>query len=252
MKFTFLGTGNAANVPAYGCTCKACERALKDPAYRRYSASAFIETQHTKILLDAGLPEIGKRFPAGALDKILLTHYHMDHVHGLFPMRWGRTAPISVIGPDDPKGCDDLFKHPGILDFSKKSQAFKPFYLSDLNITPVPMQHSRPTLGYVIQQAAGNTFAYLTDTVGLPADTEYYLQEKGVHALAIDCSYPPKGVPPKGHNDLITALEVIDTLAPKHAYLTHISHDLDSWFMDNPNCLPANVSLARDNQIIEL
>jgi ribonuclease BN (tRNA processing enzyme) len=32
---------------------------------------------------------------------VLLTHYHLDHVQGLFPLRWGVGAPIPVYGPPD-------------------------------------------------------------------------------------------------------------------------------------------------------
>jgi phosphoribosyl 1,2-cyclic phosphate phosphodiesterase len=35
----------------------------------------------------------------------LLTHYHLDHVQGLFPLRWGVGAPIPVYGPPDDAGC---------------------------------------------------------------------------------------------------------------------------------------------------
>ncbi|MEX0633936.1 hypothetical protein M8494_25840 [Serratia ureilytica] len=44
----------------------------------------------------------------------------MDHVQGLFPLRWGCGNSILVYGPPDEQGCDDLFKHPGILGFSRR------------------------------------------------------------------------------------------------------------------------------------
>lgn len=50
-------------------------------------------------LLDAGLPELMTQWPAGSFQQFLLTHYHMDHVQGLFPLRWGVGEPIAVYGP---------------------------------------------------------------------------------------------------------------------------------------------------------
>ncbi|MGI1668699.1 MAG: phosphonate metabolism protein PhnP [Neptuniibacter sp.] len=251
MKLTFLGTGNAANVPAYGCSCTVCSKANIDLSYQRHSACALIETEQVTLLIDAGLPELGKRFPPGSIKTILLTHYHMDHVQGLFPMRWGTGLSIDVIGPDDPKGCDDLYKHSGIFNFSTKAQPFQEMFFGQLKITPVPLQHSRPTLGYVVEDGQ-KCLAYLTDTVGLPEATEAYLKNKNVDLLIVDCSYPPQQGVPKGHNDLNTALKSIESVRPERAYLTHIGHLLDSWFLENPVQLPENVAIARDNLVIEL
>jgi phosphoribosyl 1,2-cyclic phosphate phosphodiesterase len=67
--------------------------------------------------------------------------------------------------------------------------------------------------------------------------------------LVIDCSYPPSAHP-KNHNSLTEALEIINTLQPKTAYLTHIGHELDCFLLNENYQLPANVFIARDNQTI--
>jgi phosphoribosyl 1,2-cyclic phosphodiesterase len=43
-------------------------------------------------LLDAGIPHLMDDWPAGSFQQFLLTHYHMDHVQGLFPCAgaWAR------------------------------------------------------------------------------------------------------------------------------------------------------------------
>lgn len=246
MRLTFLGTGNAGNVPNYGCDCPACERAITDPTHRRLSACALVENGNgAHLMIDAGLPNIADLFPPGSLHTILLTHFHMDHVHGLFPIRWGSNIGIEVIGPDDPVGSDDLFKHPGVLDFSQKAQAFETFDNQGFTITPVPLNHSRPTLGYVFEHQ-DKTLAYLTDTVGLPAETENWLLQRTIDTLVLDCSFPPSDKMPKGHNDLNSALATIAKIKPAKAYLTHISHELDTWFMSNSEALPDNVLVASD------
>ncbi|MGK3928170.1 hypothetical protein, partial [Enterococcus faecium] len=79
------------------------------------------------------------------LSRIMLTHYHMDHVQGLFPLRWGMGELIPVFGPPDSQGCDDLFKHPGILDFQAPFTPFEPVQWPGITVTPVPLQHSKIT-----------------------------------------------------------------------------------------------------------
>lgn len=246
MKLRFVGTGAAGGVPLYGCQCRACERAMITQEHRREPASLLIETEQQQVLIDAGLPELGRRFPAGSLQAILLTHFHMDHVQGLFHIRWGTNIRLPVIGPDDPKGADDLLKHPGILDFSQKSVAFQPFVLGDLRITPLPLTHSRPTLGYVIEHQ-GRRLAYLTDTVGLPEPTSEWLCANPPDLLILDCSHPPRELAARNHNDLHSALDTVQTLGASATLLTHISHQLDHWRLQNPHLeLPQGVEFARD------
>ncbi|MGH1440403.1 MAG: phosphonate metabolism protein PhnP [Cellvibrionaceae bacterium] len=249
-EFQFLGTGNARQVPCYGCDCVACVRARAVKDYRRGPCSAKITTPEGVILLDAGQTNLTERFAPSELHSILLTHYHMDHVQGLFHLRWGKASGLNVpvYGPDDDKGCDDLFKHPGILTFLPPPELFKPFELAGLSVTPVPLNHSKPCIGYIISDQV-QTIAYFTDTLGLPENTYEYLSNIDLHTLIIDCSFPPRPEP-QNHNSLTEALTIIERLNPKSTYLTHIGHDLDSFLMAGNYSLPANVFLAKDNQTI--
>lgn len=249
MNFRFLGTGNAGGVPLYGCKCPACARSWLTKDHQRHAASALIETSTIRLLLDAGIPTLGDRFPAGSVAAILLTHYHMDHVQGLFPIRWGTDTRMQVIGPEDPAGCDDLFKHPGILDFGTKARAFEAFELGDLCITPLPLTHSRPTLGYAFEQA-GCRIAYLTDTCGLPTETERWLLAHRPDVLILDCSYPPRTLTPRNHNDLNMALQIFDRLQPRRCYLTHVDHSFDAWLMEGAQALPPDMEVAYDGQVL--
>jgi phosphoribosyl 1,2-cyclic phosphate phosphodiesterase len=248
MEFQFLGTGDARQVPCYGCDCVACVRARNITDFRRGPCSAKIETDEGVILLDAGQTNLTERFLPQELKAILLTHYHMDHVQGLFHLRWGKNYSIPVIGPDDPNGCDDLFKHPGILNFMPPPECFQEFIIAGISITPVPLNHSKPCVGYLMKDHT-KSIAYLTDTLGLPENTMRFLQQAKPEVLAIDCSFPPRPAP-KNHNSLTEALDIIEKLQPKTAYLTHIGHDLDRFLLSEDYQLPANVFIAKDNQKI--
>lgn len=245
MRLTLLGTGDARQVPVYGCQCPACQAAHADSRWRRRPCSALVELGQQRWLIDSGLPDLTERFPPRSLSGILQTHYHADHAQGLLHLRWGQGLVIPVHGPADPEGLSDLYKHPGILDFSQPFSAFETRTFGELHVTAVPLLHSKPTLGYLLQ-GGGRRVAYLTDTVGLPADTLACLQRQALDILVLDCSMPPQAQSPRNHNDVNLALEIIDALKPDKAVLTHVGHTLDTWLIEQPGELPGHVVVARD------
>lgn len=245
MRITFLGTGDAGGVPLYGCDCAACLHAQSTQACKRRQCCALVEEGGATILLDAGLPDLTERFSPGGLSAIVLTHFHPDHVQGLFHLRWGRGTPIPVYAPPDSEGCADLYKHPGLLEF-RRLDKFAQVAIGTLTITPLPLIHSKVTCGYAIENAAGARFAYLTDTAGLPPNTIEFLLAWYPAGLALDCSHPPSEQPPRNHNDWNQALSLIDRIGPQRAWLTHIGHEVDLWLQQHLHTLPPNVALAHD------
>ncbi|PVV05496.1 MAG: phosphonate metabolism protein PhnP [gamma proteobacterium symbiont of Ctena orbiculata] len=247
MQLTLLGTGNAAGVPLYGCECEYCARARKERNLQRTPCSALLETDDKRFLLDAGQVNLCEQFPAGSLDGIFLTHFHPDHVQGLFHMRWGIGKTIPVYTPPDAGGYVDLYKHPGILEFIPQ-QKFESFCLGEVEIAPVPLLHSKPTFGFVFKQA-GECIAYLTDTKGLSPRTASYMTDLQLDLMVIDCSYVP-GSEEMGHNNLDDVLAIDAQLRPKRTILTHVGHDLDIWFNNNKGCLPSHIIIGRDGMTV--
>ncbi len=86
------------------------------PRPDRFGPATLIEAGGQRLLIDAGrgatirLYQLG--VPIGALDAVLITHYHSDHTNGI-PDLWltgwlksvyaRRTAPLRVIGPTGAK-----------------------------------------------------------------------------------------------------------------------------------------------------
>ncbi|MGV2986592.1 phosphonate metabolism protein PhnP [Vibrio sp. E150_011] len=255
MKLVMLGTGNSAMLPVYGCQCEACLQALVHPELKREKTSAYIEHNGRKLLIDANAPDLLQRFPAGSMDSILVTHYHMDHVHSLFDLRWGVGKPIPVISPDDPIGCDDLYKHAGLLDFSTRAYPFQAFSWQDVTITPLPLNHSRLCLGYAFEWN-GQCLVYLTDTNGLPDQTKEWLAARSVQWIITDCNYAPIECEAtrlrQNHNDVNQVVQMVADCQPDNLGLVHVSHDTVNWLSRHGHTLPHSIQLLYDGQEITL
>jgi phosphoribosyl 1,2-cyclic phosphate phosphodiesterase len=247
LRLTLLGTGNAAGMPLYGCECTYCLKVRDDPSLQRTSCSALLEVGEQRYLLDAGQINLCERFPSGTLAGIFLTHFHPDHVQGLFHLRWGIGQTLPVYTPPDAEGCLDLYKHPGILDFSPQRK-FESFKLADIVITPVPLLHSKPTFGYVFRHA-DQRIAYLTDTKGLSPGTAAFLADLSLDLMVIDCSYVP-GSNNMGHNNIDDVLLIDEQVRPNHTVLTHVGHDLDIWLLTNQTRLPSHIIVGKDGMTV--
>jgi phosphoribosyl 1,2-cyclic phosphate phosphodiesterase len=245
MRLTLLGTGDAAGMPVYGCNCEACVMSAANHTLQRTSCSALLEVGDHRYLLDAGQLNLSGRFPAGTLHGVLLTHFHPDHVQGLLHLRWGTGLQIPVFCPPDSEGCADLYKHPGILRFQPQAE-FIPFTLGNLRVTPLPLLHSRPTFGYLLEQR-GQRIAYLTDTKGLPSQVVDLLAGQSLDCMVIDGSFVP-GSDRQGHNNLDDVLDLRARIVPRLTVLTHIGHDLDIWLRAHPYTLPENLVVGSDGQ----
>lgn len=245
MRLRFVGTGDSAQVPRFGCDCPACQRARVLSCHRRGPCCAEVRVDGQRYLLDAGRMDLAESCERERPAAILLTHYHVDHVQGLFHLRWGTGEPIPVFGPKDPQGCADLYQHAGVLAFQPGLKPFRPLHLEGMEAIPVPLNHSKPTLGYCLDDG-GARLAYLTDTCGLPPETERFLRRWRPDAVVLDATHPASHTEPRNHNTLPMALEIVERLAPQRAWLTHLSHAVDAEVMVAPPVLPPHVALARD------
>ncbi|ANF57366.1 phosphonate metabolism protein PhnP [Halotalea alkalilenta] len=251
MLFRCSGSGDVAGVPVFGCNCPACARARRDPRHCRGPASAEIDSDHGRYLIDAGRHDLIQSCEQRRPRAILLTHYHADHVQGLLTLRWGVGESIPVFGPRDERGFDDLYKHPGILDFRPPLRAFEPCDIGGLTVMPVPLAHSRPTFGYCLQ-GVRRRVAYLTDTVGLPAETERFLRAFRPDLALIDATYLDGQDAGSNHNHLGQALALLAAIGTRQGVLTHLGHRLDCAALEGRLELPQGRWLAEDGQTWEI
>lgn len=252
MLLTFLGTGTSTGVPMIGCDCKVC--CSTDQRDRRLRCSALINTNGTNILIDAG-PDLRQQIlGAGSppLSALLITHTHYDHVGGIDDLRpycypdgfdiYAQDFDISDLRrkvpycfADNPYPGTPVL-HPHVIE------PLKTFTVDGICITPLPVRHY---LLDIIGFKTGN-LAYITDAKEIPSATIDNIW--GIDTLVINALRHEEHI---SHLNLTQALDVINKVRPRIAYLTHISHDM-GLYADIAPALPANVRLAVDGKTVEI
>ena len=250
MKAIILGSGTSTGVPMVGCRCRVCTS--PDRHDRRSRTSLLIQGDAgRKILIDTStdLRHQMLRERIDAIDAVLFTHPHADHVNGIDDLRGFHFIHRRLIPC---YGTAETLHHlrttfayvfkgqetPGYAPLLEAHVITAPLDLFGCRIVPVPLLHgTMGATGYRIDD-----LAYLTDCSGIP-DTSLPLL-RGLDTLVIDAlRYSPH----PGHFNIAGALEVIDRLRPRRAILTHLTHEVAH---ADGERLPTGVELAYDGMVI--
>jgi len=253
MKIHCLGTGTSTGNPAIGCRCEVCTSS--DERDRRFRASVLIETEGKRILIDCGpdfrmqMLKIMETDYFTDLDGVLLTHEHYDHVGGLDDLRaFCQKGALSIYAEDNVveaihsrlSYAFKKHKYPGIPDLALIPIQNQAFFISGVKIIPIRLMHANlPIFGYRIDNCA-----YLTDLKTIPEEEFEKLQDLDVliiNALRIDEHI--------SHENLQQALQYIERIKPRRAYLTHMSHRFGLHSVMERK-LPENVFIAYDGLVI--
>jgi phosphoribosyl 1,2-cyclic phosphate phosphodiesterase len=87
MKIRILGCGTSTGVPRIGNDWGACDPS--EPRNRRTRSSMLIESSGERLLVDCG-PDLREQLLAAdivEIDKVIVTHDHADHCHGIDDLR---------------------------------------------------------------------------------------------------------------------------------------------------------------------
>jgi phosphoribosyl 1,2-cyclic phosphate phosphodiesterase len=87
LKFRILGSGTSSGVPRIGNDWGSVEPS--EPKNRRSRAAALATLGSERLLIDAG-PDLREQLNAagvGEVDRVIVTHDHADHIHGLDDLR---------------------------------------------------------------------------------------------------------------------------------------------------------------------
>ncbi len=254
MKVTFLGTGTSQGVPVIGCDCEVCTSDNSKDS--RLRCSIMISTDISNIVVDCG-PDFRQqmmRTGISHLDAVLLTHEHNDHIIGMDdvrPFNFRSRKNMSVYATTSVQSdlktrfayIFDKDPYPGAprleLNTIDKSN---PFQINDIKVQPIEVMHGfMPVLGFRF----GN-FTYITDAKTI-TDKEFSKLE-GTEVMVLNALHHR---PHHAHLNLEEALEWIERIAPKKAYLLHISHLMGKHDEINSQ-LPQNVELAYDGLILDV
>ncbi|MDB4537627.1 MBL fold metallo-hydrolase, partial [Akkermansiaceae bacterium] len=179
-RFLFLGTATSVGVPVIGCPCPTCSS--DHPHDRRLRSSAFIEGPWGRLLIDTGpdLHEQALRAKISAVDAVLYTHEHLDHVAGFDEIRafcWRRDAPLPLYGSAETlAGLDRMFpwaflnkgEHRGYVHPDPRPFE-EPFEFNGLKITPIEVNHGWVrTHGFRFDFPGYFSLAYLPDVKSIP------------------------------------------------------------------------------------
>lgn len=254
MKVTFLGTGTSQGVPLIACDCKVCASANKKD--KRLRTSVLVQINDVNMVIDSG-PDFRQQMLACGikhLDALIFTHAHKDHIAGMddirgFNFRMKRAIEIYCTQQVESQIRTEFAyifaetKYPGIPEVEMNTiRNDVNFEVKGVTIQPIEVMHYKlPVLGFRI-----NDFVYITDANFISNDEKQKI--KGRHTLVLNALRREKHV---SHFTLNEALELIEELQPKQAYLTHISHQL-GLHEEFEQELPPNVKLAYDGLTIEL
>ena len=250
MKVRIIGSGTSTGVPQIGCTCPVCTST--DPKDNRLRASAIVETDDARILIDCG-PDFRTqvlRLPFEKIDGVLITHEHYDHVGGLDDLRpFCRFGSVPIYAENYvAQGlrlrmpyCFVDHRYPGVPNICLQEIGLSPFLIEGIEIVPIRVMHYKlPILGYRIGR-----FAYITDALTIP-ESEYE-KLKDIDVLVVNAL---RKKPHLSHQTLADALRIIDRVGPREAYLVHMSHHM-GLTSEVEKELPAHVHFAYDGLVID-
>lgn len=259
LRVTILGCGSSGGVPRLGGEWGECDP--QNPRNRRRRCSLLLErvgkAGTTRVLIDTS-PDMREQLldaGIGALDAVVYTHSHADHVHGIDDLRMivfntRKRLPVWADGPTQealmsrfgyafmqPAGSP----YPPILDLFTIDGAFVvegpggriPF-------TPFHADHgSMDTLGFRV-----GGMAYLPDAVHIPEESWPTLE--GLECWIVDAL---RRRPHPTHAHLEMTLGWIARAQPQRAVLTNMHIDLDYETLAAE--IPEHVIPAHDGMVLE-
>ncbi|MCB9360918.1 MAG: MBL fold metallo-hydrolase [Flavobacteriales bacterium] len=253
MKITFLGTGTSQGVPVIACNCDVC--LSEDEKDKRLRSSILIEEKDQTIVVDTG-PDFRQqmlRAKVQKLDAVVFTHEHKDHIAGLddvraFNFKQKKDMPIYATKAVQESLKREFFyaftekKYPGVPLLELKTIETNSFKIGDVELNPIDVWHYKmPVKAFRI-----NKFTYITDANKIEESEKEKI--KGSEVIVINALRKEAHI---SHFTLAEAIELLQELKPKKAYLTHISHMLGK-HAEVQKELPDFIEIAYDGLVLNL
>lgn len=228
--FTFLGTGAGCGVPAFFCECPACEEARRDPRARRGDCGVMIEGAQ-RLVIDTP-PDIRHQFNregVKALDRLLYTHAHFDHLGGLGELEY----LVQLVKKEQlptyasAEAFEGICREFGYMTYCLDMHELAPhdcFDFDGARYTALPATHAPGTFGYLVE-TPGTRLFYASDSGKLYDETAERV--RGVDVLVLDATFWKRNWSPEAHHSVQEAIEEGLELDAKTIYLTHLAMHYD-------------------------
>ncbi len=253
MKVTLLGTGTSFGVPVIGCDCEVCRST--DSKDKRFRCAALLETDTTRILIDAG-PDIRQQLlpqPFRSIDAVLITHKHYDHVGGLDDLRpFSYIHPLAIYANADT--CKSIRRqlpycfpdqhYPGSPTFELHPvERGAELSIGDIRVDVLEVMHGAlPILAFRV-----GAFAYITDMKSIAPAEEARL--RGVKTLVVNALR--FNHPHLTHQLTDDAIDFSRRIGAEQTFFIHMTHDIGFHHEANKK-LPDGFAFAFDGQQISI
>lgn len=173
-----------------------------------HRATAFLIND--SILLDAGtVTEVLGDTRLGAIKQVIISHTHIDHVKGLFPlvdelaMLGGHTIELTSVSQILDIISQNLFNNLIWPDFTvipsedravinmRPIELEKATAVGSIMVKPVLMTHTVYTVGYVVKEG-NHGFMFTADTGLTQRFWEVAREEEGIDFIIADVSFPSR------------------------------------------------------------
>jgi phosphoribosyl 1,2-cyclic phosphate phosphodiesterase len=255
MRVTILGCGTSGGVPRPGGKGGLGEWGAANPSEprnRRRRCSILVQEAGKTLVVDTS-PDIRLQLldaRVERIDAVIWTHDHADQVHGIDDLRPYALRQGQIESWSDLRTFGILQRRFGYC-FEAEDGGFYaaiyahnliegPFQAAGVPVIPFLQDHGTvPSLGFRF-----GSIGYANDVVMLPE--EAFMALAGVEVLIVDAMrYRPHGT----HAHLERALEWIDRIGPKQAFLTNLHVDMD--YVELDRVTPAHIHPCYDGLIIE-
>ncbi len=257
MRLRFLGTGTSFGIPVIGCDCAVCTS--NDPKNQRQRHGLALESGGNVLLVDTP-PELRMqllREGISHVDAVFISHLHADHLHGLDDLRIFsvRGGPLPLfVAEEHVEELTTRFRY----IFDESVQPPPGTSAPDIDLSSFKAGDEVSIAGFALQPIAfphGNVRSYgfrmgklgvIVDAASLPA--EAYERLLGVEVLVINALWRGKGHPT--HFNVERAVEAIQSLGVRRAYLTHLTHRVE--YHDLLSGLPDGIEPAYDGLVVDI
>jgi len=263
LRFTILGCGASPGVPRINGDWGACDPA--EPRNRRTRSAALVELlgdgkRPTRVVIDTGPDLRSQLIAAGvdAIDGVVYTHAHADHVHGIDDLRtfWMvQRQPVQVYTDDaTQRRLDDAFGY----CFRTQPGSSYPSFLVRNRIEPgTPIKVRGPSGAIALlpfEQTHGDIIsvgyrigpiAYSCDFNDIPEHSLPPLRDLDLWVLDA-----LRHRPHPSHCTMEEAVAWVERITPKRAWLTHMTNDLD--YQTLTDTLPDHIRPAYDGLSVDV